>query len=224
MKGSLPFYIGVIFLVLVFVVFVYNKFSSFDKLLQISAASTRLYVTENSAEAMKRSLDAAADFSTRQAIAELGKEGEWKISGPKIEDLKKNMEEKISEKLDSFDPALINKNSVEWGRTTASIKNDNGLEISGAKPFVVKTVSGNKITLSSKGNFREKIDSKFLQMAAAGREMFDGGDWIVPQCEHIDVSSGPTRVDGVCDGVSCPWLRDCDACHPRWAPARLKLL
>jgi len=135
---------------------------------------------ENRNILLLKSLDLGVKFISQRAAYELGKTGGvsspvpvfWTETYPQIDDLKKELEEKISEMLPSLD--IVDRIEIEWGDTNVTI------ESFSSKDFKVvgeKKLSVYDETTSSRTNIEHDINSviksSYFRLLEVGREILE---------------------------------------------------
>lgn len=182
MKGNAPFVIGLLMVVMVTVIFMAGTGKTFEKQINVASSSVQLYVAENNAESIKRSLDSLAHFSTLAALREtFDTNDEWDSTGPTESQFISSFNDKVSAKIDAFFPQTIGdkgKSGLKWN--LVNVKSEflgDGVRVYGEKSFDLKNFVNPNVTLSSSGAFDRKAKINAKKLFADGRALFDGAQW-----------------------------------------------
>lgn len=179
MKGSAPFIIGMLMVILVTIIYTLGVNQNFSKNLDIATHTSKLYATENNAESLKRSLDSFIYFSMLQSLKQTFENaGEWSESGPFEAQISDSIRGKIKERLDLFSPETIGKSSLVWKDSSARfLILDTGIKASGQKSFTIKYDANPKISIEIPGEFSRNSSIEARKLFQRGRDLFDNNEW-----------------------------------------------
>lgn len=179
MRGSSAFIIGLLIVVMITVIFLIDKNLNYSRHVSIASSSVQLYLVENDAESIKRSLDSVVYFSSLSALKELFSESEeWTADDITESEFFSRLDKKLSEKINALAPSTVGKNVLQW--SDASVKSmilSDAIEISGQKNFIIQNKVNPKFSLEVPGAFDRKIKTDAKNIFSRARSFFGPVNW-----------------------------------------------
>ena len=186
LKGVAPaMVIGFMIMVLVTVIFVFDKKIELDDRIEIYSSSRDAYKLVHTSELIKKSIDSSIGFDVVSAAGDIGKIGggysKWSIDSPTISQLEDSYIALIESKMDEMVFLERDEYKVDFSDTEIEeIDHDSdNIVITGSKGYSIETVRNNpSVLIEARGRFNRTADTSYFHVLRAGRSLFDGDEGI----------------------------------------------